>query len=237
MIRIPKAMKGSEMKKYLILLTTAIAITMVSTAFSAPSEPHPGNAMWVEPSSIDLTGRPLGYRFNITVWINFTAIDPGDYIGAWQFTIVYEKAYLNATRVGYTQGTISEWFKNAGVTTTYQVPAVRASYNTTHNYVQHAETWLEGSKASEGSYGSLSWIEFNITATPTDPFYGKFNFTTTGTIRSKLMNENNIDVVGQFLLYEGIYLIPEFTPLVAIISIMIATCISTVLVTKIRKNK
>jgi len=228
-------------RKYIILLATTIAMIILSITWPAnadvPSEPHSGNAMWIEPSSVDLRGKAVGYKFNITTWINLTSIDPGNEIGAWQFVIVYEKAYLKAARARYTEDTISQWFKDAGVTQTFPITPIFASFNTTHNYVQYGETWLSGPKAAEGTSGSLAWIELNVTAIPTEEFSGKFSFITTGTPRCKLQDEENHAVLDQFLLNESIFMIPEFTPLILITSLMITTCVSAVLATKIRKKK
>jgi hypothetical protein len=232
-------MRDVEMNRKKLFLTTAIVIlfSLVLPIYAGePTEPHAGNALWIEPSVSDLRGLAVGDKFNITVWINFTSIDPGDYIGAWQFAIVYKKGYIEALRGGYTEGTISQWFKNAGVETTYQVSFQKGSFNGTHNYVLHGETWLSGPKAGEGTYGSLSWIEFNITATPADTVTETFSFITTGTIRSKLLNENNVNVIDQFSPFEGTYIIPEFTPALAIAITVIATSTATISTKKFRKK-
>ena len=220
------------MRKYFITLILAISIWCLLLTLpvngTEPSEPHPGNAMWIEPSSIDLTTAPIGYKFNVTVWINFTSIDPGDYIGAWQFCITYEKTYLNATRAGYTAGTMSQWFKDAGVTATMPVsPVFEENYNATHNYVLFGETWLMGSRPAEGSYGSLAWIEFNVTAVPPNSYEGKLSFLTTGTPRCKLLDETGGDVTDQFGFPSSAYVIPEFT---SVIYLMLLVTITTIIV-------
>jgi len=242
MISISKAIGGNKVnRKYLVLLTTTIALIVLSFTLPAnaaePSEPHAGNAMWVEPSNIDLRNKPVGYKFNITLWINFTSIDPGNEIGAWQYVVVYEKAYLTALRAGYTGGTMSEWYTKVGVTQTMPITPSFASFNDTHNYVLHGETWLGGPKAPEGTYGSLSWIEFNVTATPTEQFSGTFGFITTGIKRSKLLDEENRDAIAQFGLYEAVYVIPEFAPLILLISLISITSAVVLLSARLRKTK
>lgn len=161
---------------------------------SIPTEPHPGNSMWIEPSIICLSGLREHHRFNVTIWINFTSIELGNEIGAWQFVIVYDKAYLNATKVGYTAGTMSQWFKEVGVAATMPLSPDLRSFNETHNRILHGEVWMDGPKAPEGSYGSLSWIEFELTNIPYAPFTGYLQFITTGVKRCKLLNENREDV-------------------------------------------
>jgi subtilisin family serine protease len=101
-INVTAVNKGDAPESFNVTLYYSPLISPVT-----PTEPHPGNSMWIEPSITYLAGMPLHLRFNITIWINFTSIDPGDHIGAWQFLIVYDKAYLNATKMGYTNGTIS----------------------------------------------------------------------------------------------------------------------------------
>ena len=172
---------------------------------SIPTEPHPGNSMWIEPSIICLSGLREHHRFNVTIWINFTSIEPGNEIGAWQFVIVYDKAYLNATKVGYTAGTMSQWFKEVGVAATMPLSPDLRSFNETHNRVLHGEVWMDGPKAPEGSYGSLSWIEFELTNIPYAPLTGYLQFITTGVKRCKLLNENREDVTDQFNFFAGAY--------------------------------
>jgi hypothetical protein len=224
------------MKKYTILVALVTALIMLLIALPAnaaePTEPHPGNALWIEPSTTDVGGQPLGYKFNITLWINFTSIDPGNEVGAWQFMLVYEKDHINATRAGYTNGTMSQWFKDAGVGGTMPISPDIGSFNTTHNYVLHGETWISGSKASEGTYGSLSWIEFNITSIPAEITTGTFGFILTGVKRCKIMNEVATDVTGQFTFFTGIFIIPEFSWLPLILGTAVLTSMAVALTKK-----
>ena len=216
--------------KYLLaltLVTIAILPSACAMVFAVePSEPHPGNCMWIEPSTIDLTTQPIGSKFNVTVWINFTSIEPGNEIGAWQYVIIYNKTYINATRAGYTAGTMSQWFKDAGVTATMPVTPDLKPYNETHNYILHGESWLMGPKPSEGSYGSLSWIEFQIINKPEQQISDYLNFITTGTRRCKLLDESNNDVTNQFELPATTYIIPEFTPLALLFTLMAVTTLT-----------
>ena len=195
------------------LVAIAVCLTLlfgtVPVFAGLPTEPHPGNAMWIEPSTLSFSTDTVspGYRFNVTVCINFTSIDPGDYIGAWQFVIAYEKAYLNATGCWYTAGTMSQWFKDAGVTGTMPVTPSFGSLNDTHNYVLHGETWLSGPMVPEGTPGTLSKVEFEIIAAPPKggDILSYIGFVTTGTPRCKLLNEDNVDVTDQFNYYSATY--------------------------------
>jgi hypothetical protein len=145
----------------LILMLTISAspiLQMHQVLAAEPNEPHNANAMWIEPSQVNVTGQSIGYKFNITVWINVTVT-----CGGWQFKLFYNKNYLNATGCGYTGGSKSNFFQN--VSNTMPVTPSFESYNATHNFVQHGESWLGGSPAGPG-YGSLSWVEFEVMAEP-----------------------------------------------------------------------
>ena len=134
----------------------SVYITQTGTALSIPalSEPiehHPADAMWIEPSSIDLTGYTTGQKFNVTVWLNVT--EP---CYSWQFKIYFNNTYLNAIRAGYTAGSTSEFFE--GLTTLPLPPRIDNDVG----YVLYAESLL-GEGQRDPGYGSLAWIEFNVT--------------------------------------------------------------------------
>ena len=160
------------MKKSKLIITFLIPclfITVLSLGLSTPSEPHPANAMWIEPSTIQFytNTTSVGYRFNVTVWINLTS-NPTGVCGGWQFKLIYDPTYLNATRAGYTGGTPyapgttpgkSEFFNNVSTLplTPYFGP----------DYVQVGETWMGvGDMRHVPGYGSLAWVEFEIIAEP-----------------------------------------------------------------------
>jgi len=146
------------MKKGIALLFMITALLLVHPAFAAdPTEPHNADAMWIEPSVIDITGVSIGYRFNVTVWINLTVISAG-----WQFRMLYFNDLLNATRIGYTAGSKSDFFQNL---TTMPVTPQFVVMNDTYSYALHGESWLFGDYRSPG-YGSLSWVEFEVMAAP-----------------------------------------------------------------------
>jgi hypothetical protein len=121
------------------------------------------NTMWIEPSEVVLNANshPIGYKFNVTIWINLNVAS-----AAWQFRLLYNKDYLNATRCGYTYSeTYSDFYKNIDSYYHFYVNPVLATYNSTHNKVQHGEALIYGASRSLG-YGSLSWVEFEVMAEP-----------------------------------------------------------------------
>lgn len=187
---------------YILIAALLLMTILLPTHADEPSEPHPGNAMWLEPSIKDLNGKPVGFKFNVTVWLNITDPSPGDYIGAWQFAVAYSKAYLNATRAGYTAGTKSDFFRD--ITTMPTTPSF-GSLNTTHNYILHAESWMMGDMRSPG-YGSLSWIEFKIISIPSEYYVGQLLFLMSGVRRCKVIStKDTTKYEVSFTPYHGTY--------------------------------
>jgi hypothetical protein len=125
-----------------------------------PTEPQNANAMWIEPSTVELDPAMIsvGYRFNVTMWANSSLECKG-----WQFWMYYANAYLNATNTGYTAGTQSEFMQ--GLTTLGIAPSFKVDFNATHNRLDFGEAWLMGDFRQPG-YGSLCWIEFEVVSLP-----------------------------------------------------------------------
>ena len=66
------------------------------------------------------------------------------------------KAYLNATRAGYTAESKSEFFQGSG--------AISAELTFVTNHVLFAETCLTNLR--EPDYGSLAFVEFEVNKVP-----------------------------------------------------------------------
>ena len=157
-----------------------------------PTIPHDANAMWIEPQAINLnTGaHDIGYKFNVSVWLNVSTVpSTNQVVGAWQSVVAYQSAYLDALNTGYTAGSRSQFFENISA----YAPPGAPSYGTLGggwDYVMHGESWLSGAKRVMG-YGSLNWIEFNVTAAP--PKGGNITslirVINTGTPRSKIVDD------------------------------------------------
>jgi hypothetical protein len=124
------------------------------------TEPHDANAMWIEPSDVELDPGiiSVGYKFNVTVWANASLETKG-----WQFWMYYPKDYINATRAGYTAGTKSEFLQD--LTTLPISPSFKVDFNATHNRLDFGEAWLMGPFREPGS-GSLCWVEFEVVGVP-----------------------------------------------------------------------
>jgi len=180
-------------KKFLIVLIVASLLLAVFPVLAGvPTEPHDANAMWIEPSSINLSTdvHSVGYKFNITVWLNVSSVSSTNkVVGAWQYVVTYNKSMLNATGTGYTAGAKSQFFENI---TSYMPPGAPAfkSLNATHNYVMHAESWLAGPKRVMG-YGSLGWVEFEVMAAPPEGgvLTGLLDLRMTGVPKCKILDD------------------------------------------------
>jgi len=229
-----KRMK-TKIAKFLCASAIAMLVLTVFPVFAGvPSEPHPANSMWVEPSTIDLTnGTSVGFKFNVTVWVNVTSVPSvNQVVGAWQYAVVYNKTQLNATRTGYTAGAKSQFFENI---TSYLPPGApsRGTANATHNYIMHAESWLAGPKRVLG-YGSLGWVEFEVIAVPPagEVWTSYISPRTTGTPRCKILD----DVAGEasFNGYPSLYIIPEF-PLMLLPIFIVLSVIAIASARKLRK--
>jgi hypothetical protein len=158
---IPKGSGGSKLqiRKVIFPVVFILALAAATSVYaSEPTEPHDANAMWIEPSTIDISGVSVGYKFNVTVWANSSLQTKG-----WQIRLFYPKDYINATRAGYTNGSKSEFFKD--INTMPLNPSFKPDYNATHNRLDYGEAWMSGPYRSPG-YGSLCWIEFEVVALP-----------------------------------------------------------------------
>jgi thermitase len=133
-----------------------------STSFviDVPGEPHPANAMWIEPSFKDLTHYAVGEKFNITVWV---CLNESSFF--WQVELLFNATFLNAKRAGYTAGTQSEFF--AGHITIPVSPVIDNVWGS----VMNGES-LIGMDSRESGSGSLCWIEFEVVNKPSEPYEG-----------------------------------------------------------------
>jgi len=213
------------------VITLILSLSMPFVYATEPNEPHNANAMWIEPSTVSDTVS-VGYRFNVTVWINLTS-NPTGACGGWQFKLLYNKEYLNFTKAGLTAGSTSEFFE--GISAVPLGPT-SGSYNSTHNYVQIGESWMGiGDMRSVPGYGSLAWVEFEVIAVPNqggtllDIASGYHpptsdTFAIDGENNEILLNVNNAIVV------------PEFSMMSATILMLIVTTVFVIMV-KTRKRK
>jgi hypothetical protein len=183
------------------------------------SEPHNADAMWIEPSSIDLTTAPIGYQFNITLALNISSTYS---VGVWQAKVLFNTTYLKATQAGYTNGTKSDWLKNL-----VTVPGEPAIDNVI-GYVLVGES-LVGSAVPSPGAGTLSWIGFNLTGIPSVPSILVFNITATYKTTATYIGD---DVNAVFTPYDSVAVIPEFPSPVMLSMLMILALASIVFARK-----
>jgi len=221
------------MSKTVSIFVLWVLLLTMSPAFAGvPSEPHAADAMWIEPSTVDLSTDTVsvGYRFNVTVWINLTESS-----ASWQFKLAYNKNHLNATGCGYTAGDKSQFFEDL---TTIPLPPSFGSINATHNYVLHAESWMMGSFRDPG-YGSLSWVEFEVMAIPPEgqTFTSPIALVEVYPDGAETYAQDPDGVYIALNVYESIYIIPEFLELLIPAVLMSLTLIAIILSTKLRNSK
>lgn len=183
------------------------------------SEPHNADAMWIEPSSIDLTTATAGYTFNITLALNISSTYS---VGVWQAKVLFNTTYLKATRAGYTNGTKSDWLK--GLIPVTGEPAID---NVTGS-VLVGESLLGLPVPSPGA-GTLSWMEFNLTDIPSVPSILVFNITATYKTTTTYIGD---DVNAVFTPYDSVAAIPEFPSPVMLSMLMILALASIVFARK-----
>jgi len=134
----------------LLMVTPSYSINYVIT--DVPSEPHPANAIWIEPSNISIAD--IGDKFNVTVFVNVTLKS-----FAWQVKLYFNSTFFQALKIGYTNGNKSDFF------TEYSPMPVSPRINNEAGYILHGESLLGNDEKAPG-YGSLIWIEFNLTQIP-----------------------------------------------------------------------
>lgn len=133
-----------------LVLTPFSSINYVKT--QVPSEQHPANALWMEPSTVMTTTQ--GDKFNVTIWVNLTQKS-----FAWQIKLFFNTSYFSPTKIGYTSSNTSDFFAE------HSVMPIIPRINYEEGYILHGETLLGSDKRDPG-YGSLVWIEFNLIDIP-----------------------------------------------------------------------
>jgi len=202
-----------KITKLMILFALFTIMLPMKALALEPNEPHNADAMWVEPSEIDLTTVSVGYRFNVTVWVNCSKT-----CTAWQFLLYYNSTYLNATGCWYTAGTTSEFFQGLG-----PIPVEPTFYN---DSVLFGESCLMNLR--EPGYGSLAFVEFEVIEVPPEPLTFELDI-------SKAYPEDTYLIVvldseegklEPMSVLNATVIIPEFGPLVYIMLILTISSIA-----------
>jgi hypothetical protein len=213
-------LKAKLMINAMAFLGIAILLLNAFPVHAEITEPHNADAMWIEPASLDLITASIGHLFNITLACNISSTH---YVGVWQAKISFNATYVNATRAGYTYGTKSDWFK------AYTPITAEPEINNELGYVLVGESLLAEAVPSP-SAGTLSWIEFNVTNIPHVLLTLQFNISASylappSAGDTYIGNDENVP----FTPYDGIAIIPEFSSLLLVASLMVLTLVGVTL--------
>ena len=131
----------------------------------------PPDAMWVEPSNMSLSvdSATVGYRFNITIWLNMTQD-----IFAYQVGLLYNRTQLRCDRAGFTDGGTSEYF--TGHHSSAWIAPIDTSF-LGNGSIMASECCMGGHYVSGPRVGSLIWAEFEVLTLPSSnmSFTSKFD--------------------------------------------------------------
>jgi hypothetical protein len=201
------------------IMTVAALIFGFAAIRTANADIKPAVSIWVDPQVVNITtGGHVGEKFNATVWVNTYVDANNSAVFTWQMTLNFNASLLNVTRVGYTNGTTSEFF--AGKTTIPVTPIITSSSASTGES-------LIGTDSRAPGNGSLCWVEMQILLEPT----GNNTITTTLDINNTdtfLLNGDLNEVTT--IKYNGqyYYVVPEFTGiiLIAMMAVLAVTMIA-----------
>jgi hypothetical protein len=133
-----------------------------------------GNAgvMWIEPSRVSLPKNlaAIGYRFNVTVWLNMT-----QNIYAYQIALLYNGTQLKCDRAGFTDGGTSEYF-----TGHYSTAMIAIDGGMGNGSLMAFEGCVGSDYVSGPHVASLIWAEFEVLTVPSSnmSFTSKFDIST-----------------------------------------------------------
>ena len=219
--------KGETMKKFglvaigLIFLLSLFSVYCTArVAAEEPSNPHPANAIWAEPSivNLDVGTINVGYKFNVTVWLNLSVPSY-----SWEFKLTYNTTYLNMSNFAFTAANItSQFFEGHGTVPTTDIDDAQG-------YVHFGETLL-GVDSREAGYGSLVWVEFNVTELPEVNTTLVFEFVPEDTF---VLDPDLNDVEPSLqMLSSTLPVVPEFPYFILLIAIIPATLTAIALIKK-----
>jgi hypothetical protein len=216
------------MRPLLSLLLVLLTFSLMLHAKAQPTETHNANALWIEPSSIpiDINKVSIGYKFNVTVWVNLT-----DNSFTWQVKLLFNNTYFNATRAGYTAGSVSDWATHRTGGATVPVSPV---IDNTKGYVLHGESCLGADYVPGPIVASLIWVEFQLKEIPpTDHLY--VNFSTPYGEDTFILNPDMETItMGGGINGADIPVIPEFTWVTSLILIALTTTMIIIIPKKFR---
>ena len=130
------------------------------------------DVMWVMPSRVGLSKElaSIGYRFNVTVWLNMT-----QNIYAYQIALLYNGTQLKCDRAGFTDGGTSEYF-----TGHYSTAMIAIDGGMGNGSLMAFEGCVGSDYVSGPHVASLIWAEFEVLTVPSSnmSFTSKFDIST-----------------------------------------------------------
>lgn len=223
--------KISVFLSYSILFILLLVVSSSSIYYSIsyiPSEPHPANAMWIEPSNATIVD--IGDKFNVTVFVNLTQNS-----FAWQIKLFFNSTFLTATKTGYTNGNKSNFFSE------HSSIIVTPTINNEEGFILQGESLLGNDEKASG-YGSLIWIEFNLTQIPPQDRstiyfsipYGADTFILTPYI--ELVPMDSVSGVNLTIKSTSLPQIPDFIALI-VITLILVTVVAILVIMRKRRRK
>lgn len=200
------------------IMTVAALVFGFTATRTANADMMQAVSIWVDPQVVNITtGGHVGEKFNATVWTNTYVDANNSAVFTWQMTLNFNGSLLNVTRVGYTNGTTSEFF--AGKATIPVTPIITSSSASTGES-------LIGTDSRAPGNGSLCWVEMQILLEPT----GNDTITTTLDINNTdtfLLNGDLNEVTS--IKYNGHYqyVVPEFT-LIVLVAMMAVLAVAMI---------
>jgi len=190
------------------IITVAALVFGFAAIGTANADLKPAVSIWIDPQVVNITtaNYHVGDLFNATVWVNTYQDANNSAVFTWQVTVNFNASLLSVSRVGYTNGTISNFF--SGHSTIPVTPIITSTSASTGES-------LIGTDSRAPGNGSLCWVEMEILQEPT----GNGTITTTLDINNTdtfLLNGDLNEVTA--IKYNGqyYYVVPEFTVIILV---------------------
>jgi hypothetical protein len=148
-------------------IANAVAIMIIAAfllGFAAVrttnAELKPAVSIWIDPQAVNITTAAyhMGDKLNVTLWANSYQDASNFATFTWQITINFNASLLSVTRVGYSNGSTSDFF--TGHSTVPVSPII------TSTSVSTGESLIGTDSRAPGN-GSLCWVEMQINQEPT----------------------------------------------------------------------
>jgi hypothetical protein len=203
----------AQSKISILLLVSVVLIQNVvyqfnGTMFAESSGSHDANAMWVEPANVTLSNCTvsLGFKFNITIWLNITSTN----VWGYQIALLYNRTQLKCTRAGWTRDATSAFMEGHDVV--HVGPVIDTSF--------FGNGSIAAYECCRGYYyvtvpnaNSTLWAEFEIIAMPSEngSLSSKFDITTWYPSETFVADLDLIKI--DITTYDGIYTINTVPPI------------------------